>query len=118
MPMSPRCRVASPQITRRRGSIEEKIADLIADLPNRFPPADKTNSDDRRTVEERRQANLERRFREWAGRQAAETVRWTILKPTRGYRESASAERASRRFDLRERRPEQARSLHAAILTR
>jgi hypothetical protein len=74
--------IALPQVARRRQEIEAKIAARIADLPNRFPPAEKKSSDDPRTVEERRMANLEGRFREWAGRQAAETVRWTTLRPT------------------------------------
>jgi Protein of unknown function (DUF1553)/Protein of unknown function (DUF1549)/Planctomycete cytochrome C len=78
----PEMPIALPQVARRRQEIEAKIAARIADLPNRFPPAEKTSSDDRRTVEERRMANLEGRFREWAGRQAAETVHWTTLRPT------------------------------------
>ena len=77
----PEMPIALPQVARRRQEIEAKIADLIADLPNRFPPAETANGDDRRTLEERRQANLERRFWEWTGRQAAETVNWTTLKP-------------------------------------
>jgi Protein of unknown function (DUF1553)/Protein of unknown function (DUF1549)/Planctomycete cytochrome C len=77
----PEMPIALPQVARRRQEIEAKIADQIKDLPNRFPPAEKVNGDDRRTVEERRQANLEGRFREWMGRQAAETVHWTTLKP-------------------------------------
>jgi hypothetical protein len=58
-----------PDITRRRQEIEKKIADLIADLPNRFPPgAD-------------RRAHLERKFGEWQQREAARTVHWTVLRP-------------------------------------
>ena len=79
----PEMRVATPESERRRNELEATIAALVADLPNRFPPIDKANRDDRRTVEERRKANLESRFTEWVGREAAQTVRWHVLKPTR-----------------------------------
>ncbi len=79
----PEMSVTTPETERRRRELEAKIAALIADLPNRFPPVEKANGDDRRTVEERRKANLESRFRSGLGREAAEAVRWTVLKPTK-----------------------------------
>lgn len=58
----PALAVPRPDIARRRQEIEKKIADLIADLPNR-------------------QAHLQRKYRQWQEREAARTVRWTVLRP-------------------------------------
>jgi hypothetical protein len=55
--------VRRPEITRQRQEIEKKIASLISNLPNRL-------------------ADYERTFREWQQREAARTVRWTVLRPT------------------------------------
>jgi hypothetical protein len=101
----PTLAVRRPNITRQREEIEKKIASLIADLPNRFPPdpgswrllqkrglrtrassalarqGHKGNSESRR-MEERRRKHLERRYRAWQERQMARTVRWTALRPT------------------------------------
>jgi Protein of unknown function (DUF1553)/Protein of unknown function (DUF1549)/Planctomycete cytochrome C len=60
----PEMTVISPKIARRRSDIEKKIAALTADLPNRFPL-------------------IENRLGEWLRREAAEAVRWTVLKPTK-----------------------------------
>jgi hypothetical protein len=79
----PEMAVPTPKAARRRHELEEQINVLVADLPNHFPPIDKTNRDDLRSLEERREANLEGRFREWAGREAAQTVRWRVLRPTK-----------------------------------
>jgi len=79
----PEMTVISPEIARRRSDAEKKIAALVSDLPNRFPLADKASGDDRRSVEERRKAIAEGRFRDWLGREAAEAVRWTVLRPTK-----------------------------------
>ena len=114
----PEMSVPIPDIEHRRRELEQKIAALFADLPNRFPAADKTNADDRRTVEERRKANLESRFTEWAGREALKSVRWRVLKPIAGDCKFAAPERGRGRIDLRQRRPEQARPLHVAIFQR
>ncbi len=78
----PEMSVTTPKTTGRRRELETKIAALVADLPNRFPPVPAANADDRRTVEDRRKANMESRFTEWAGREAAQAVRWSVLKPT------------------------------------
>jgi hypothetical protein len=67
----PEMDVPSPEITRRRRELEAKVAALEADLPNRFPADGKTD----------RQVHLERKFNEWLEREAARTVRWTVLRP-------------------------------------
>jgi hypothetical protein len=77
----PTLAVPRPDISRQRQEIEKKIAALRADLPNRFPPDDKA-SGDARSIEERRQAHFERKYRQWQQREAARTVRWTVLRPT------------------------------------
>ncbi len=100
--------VHRPDITRQRQEIEKKIAALVADLPNRFPPDPPTptlphkgggsfispsprggegwgggeGAKDGRATQERRQAHFERKFREWQQREAARAVRWTVLRPT------------------------------------
>jgi hypothetical protein len=61
--------VRHPDITRQRQEIEKKIAARIAELPNRFPP----QSDGR--------THFERKYHEWQKREAARTVRWTVLRP-------------------------------------
>src|SRR5262249_4180023 len=75
--------VRRTDITRRRQEIEKKIADLAADLPNRFPPeTDRRDAGPtERTIAEHRRANLEHKYREWQEREAARTVRWTVLRP-------------------------------------
>jgi hypothetical protein len=73
--------VPRPDIARKRQQIEEKIAALVAGLPDRFPPDHPANTNDARTVEERRRAHLERKLHEWEEREAARTVRWTVLWP-------------------------------------
>ncbi len=90
--------VRRPDITRQRREIEKKIDARIADLPNHFPPdpdrrdAGPTNSGGTAVsaVQDRRDAgptgarrtHLKRKFREWQQREAARTVRWTVLRPT------------------------------------
>jgi len=78
----PELKVASPEVARRRHVLEQRIAALVAGLPSRFPLVEKVSADDRRPVEERRKALREGLFREWLGREAAQAVRWTVLKPT------------------------------------
>ena len=78
----PEISVPIPDVEHRRRELEKKIASLFADLPNRFPAGEKSKADDRRTVEERRKANLESHFTEWAGHEALKSVRWHVLKPT------------------------------------
>ncbi len=73
--------VRGPDITRRRQEIEKRIADLIANLPNRFPPETRARTNDTRTIAERRRAHLERKFHAWQEREAAHAVRWTVLRP-------------------------------------
>jgi Protein of unknown function (DUF1553)/Protein of unknown function (DUF1549)/Planctomycete cytochrome C len=79
----PEMSVATPETDRRRRELEENISALVADLPNQFPPVEKANGEDRRTVEERRKANLDSRFTDWVGREATQAVRWKVLKPTK-----------------------------------
>ena len=67
----PEMNVTTPDVAGAGTSWKQKIAALIADLPNRFPPLEKSNGDDRRSLEDRRKANLEGRFKEWVGREAA-----------------------------------------------
>ena len=78
----PEMSVTTPESEMRRYELEQKIAALVADLSNRFPPVEKANSDDPRTVEERRTANLASRFADWVGHEATQAVRWKVLKPT------------------------------------
>ncbi|HEY7314677.1 MAG TPA: PSD1 and planctomycete cytochrome C domain-containing protein [Gemmataceae bacterium] len=77
----PNLAVRRADITRRRQEIEKKIVALTADLPNRFPSDDK-DGEKSRTVEERRRAHFERKYRAWQERETARTVRWTALRPT------------------------------------
>jgi hypothetical protein len=77
----PEMDVPVPEVTRQRREPESKIAALVADLPNRFPPGDKAGKDDTRPLEVRRREHLERKFNEWLDREAARTVRWTVLRP-------------------------------------
>jgi hypothetical protein len=79
----PEMSVTTPGTERPRRELEEKISALVADLPNQFPPVEKANGEDRRTVEERRKANLASRFADWVGREATQAVRWKVLKPTK-----------------------------------
>ena len=78
----PEMNVATREVSRRRHELNANIAALIADLPNHFPPLEKSNGDDRRALEDRRKANLEGRYREWVGRESAQAVRWHVLRPT------------------------------------
>ncbi len=77
----PSLAVRWPDITRQRQEIEKKIAALVADLPNRFPPDDKA-AKETRTLEERRRAHGQRKYRAWQERETSRTVRWTVLRPT------------------------------------
>src|SRR5262249_10990364 len=65
----PSLAVRRPAVTRQRQEIDRKIAALVADLPNRFPPDDKTD--------------VQRKYRAWQEGGASRTVRWTVLRPTR-----------------------------------
>src|SRR5262249_54905104 len=73
--------VPSPAVTRRRAELEEKIAGLVADLPNRFPVDEAAGGEDGRPVEVRRKEALERKFREWLGRGAPATLPCTPPTP-------------------------------------
>src|SRR5439155_6005919 len=76
----PEIAVVKPDITKRRQELEAKIAGLIAELPNRFPP-EKAKDDDQRPEDVRRKEHLDRKFKEWLEREEARTVRWTVLRP-------------------------------------
>jgi Protein of unknown function (DUF1549)/Protein of unknown function (DUF1553)/Planctomycete cytochrome C len=78
----PEMTIPSQDAARRRRELEERIAALTADLPNRFPLPEKVNGDDRRPVAERRKAQLDQRLGEWLAREAKDAVRWTVLTPT------------------------------------
>jgi hypothetical protein len=67
----PEMEVPQADVARRRQEIEKKIARMIEDLPNRFPPEGKVGP----------REHLERKFNEWLRREAARTVRWTVLRP-------------------------------------
>jgi hypothetical protein len=77
----PKLAVRQPDLTRKRRAIETKIAALRDDLPNRFPPDPKAGADDKRGVEERRRAHLERKLNEWLKQEADRSVRWIMLRP-------------------------------------
>ncbi len=83
----PKMPVPSASIAERRRSIEGRIAQMKADLPNQFPldskGDDKTNKAAGDAVSEakRRSKNLERRFHEWLRAAAPETARWAVLEP-------------------------------------
>jgi hypothetical protein len=78
----PQSAVPSPDVARRRREIEGKIAERIAQLPNRFPLGNDPG-DAARPEMERRNANRESRFREWLARQSREVVRWTPITPVK-----------------------------------
>ena len=70
----PEMAVDVPEVTtRRRAKSRRRIAALVADLPNRFPVADKPDAGDRRTVDERRKANFDARFRDWLGSESGQS---------------------------------------------
>jgi hypothetical protein len=58
----PELDVRRPDVTRRRHELEAKIAALEADLPKHLD-------------------HLDRKFDAWLDREAARTVRWTVLRP-------------------------------------
>jgi hypothetical protein len=68
----PEMDVPSPEIARRRQELEAKIAALEAELPGRFPADGKLKGPE----------HLERKLNAWLEREAARTVRWTVLRPT------------------------------------
>ncbi len=49
----PEMSVTTPETETLRRELEDKVAALVADLPNQFPPEDKANGDDERTALER-----------------------------------------------------------------
>ncbi len=75
----PQIEVPSPAIVPRRRAIEAQIAARIAGLPDRFPIGDGHVGSE----SERRQANLEARFRDWLAREGKEVVRWSPLTPVK-----------------------------------
>ncbi|HZV05517.1 MAG TPA: PSD1 and planctomycete cytochrome C domain-containing protein [Gemmataceae bacterium] len=77
--------VRRTDIRRQRQEIEKKIADLVADLPNRFPVETERRDAGSTglTIGERRRVHLERRYREWQQQEAARTARWIVLHPSR-----------------------------------
>jgi hypothetical protein len=74
--------VRQADIARQRREVETKLDALIADLPNRFPVDPKAKAQSFRTVDEQRRAHLQHRYHEWQQREAARSVRWTVLRPT------------------------------------
>jgi hypothetical protein len=76
----PSLAVTRTDIKSQRQEIEKKIAALVADLPNRFPPDDKVDKESG-SLPQRRQANMQRKYRAWQEREASRTVRWTALRP-------------------------------------
>jgi hypothetical protein len=60
--------VPSPEIVERRREVEKQIADRLVDLPNLWPGEAKAES-------------MEKAFQTWRDREAARSVRWTVLKP-------------------------------------
>jgi Protein of unknown function (DUF1553)/Protein of unknown function (DUF1549)/Planctomycete cytochrome C len=78
----PEISVTTPASEHVCGELKQKMTALVADLPNRFPAAEKAGADDRRTVEERRKANFDRHFADWAKHQGAQAVSWKVLRPT------------------------------------
>ncbi len=85
----PEMSVPSASIDQRRRSLEGRIAALKADLPDRFPidgndqGKNQGKGEDAGSPAKRRRALIERRFGEWLRKISAETVRWTVLQPTR-----------------------------------
>jgi hypothetical protein len=77
----PELDVKLPDVERRRRELERRIAALVADLPNRFPPADTAGKPDPRPLEVRRHENLRRRFEAWLAQESARAVPWTVLRP-------------------------------------
>jgi hypothetical protein len=77
----PEMEVQPPEIERRRKKVEAQVATRLAELPNHFPPEPTSGKTDTRTVEERRRANLQKKFEEWRRREAERTGHWTLLRP-------------------------------------
>ena len=71
----PQMNVPAPAIEAARAEVEKRIANLIADLPNKFP-ADFGQG-------EERQKKIDATFVEWLGRKRKETVPWQILRPVK-----------------------------------
>jgi hypothetical protein len=69
--------VPDPDVLSRRRDIEQRIARLESELPERFPPLPGDGP-----VAERRRKHLEDRFAEWIEQRRANAVRWTVLRPS------------------------------------
>jgi hypothetical protein len=61
----------------RRRKLESEIAELEADLPSQFPPADGDSP-----IEERRRTNLDGQFKQWLSQQQAVATTWSVLRPS------------------------------------
>ncbi|MBI2480852.1 MAG: PSD1 domain-containing protein, partial [Planctomycetia bacterium] len=61
---------------RRREEIETQLAELEANLPTQFPPADGDES-----LEARRAKNLGKHFSDWVAEQRTATAEWSVLRP-------------------------------------
>jgi mono/diheme cytochrome c family protein len=75
----PEMEVRRAEIAQRRREIQAKIDALVAELPAQFPV--EASKGDNRPIEVQRREHLERKFNEWAEREASRTVRWTVLRP-------------------------------------
>ena len=68
--------VPDESIAEQRGKIEEQIAALEADLPNKFPPIP-----GQAKVEKLRAMGLELAFGKWVEEQRKSTVEWSVIRP-------------------------------------
>jgi hypothetical protein len=64
--------VPQPALASKRAEVERQIAELEAELPNRFPPEE---------GQEDRPEHLEKKFAAWIKAEAERTIKWTMLKP-------------------------------------
>ncbi len=102
----PQLQVPDETIAAERKQVEEKLAKLTAELPEKFPiagkssttnassaPSSKTDSDadkelastqpsDDRSIATRRKEAFEAAFAKWEAEQSARAVKWTVLRPT------------------------------------
>lgn len=77
----PEMEIPNEQVAKQRQEIERKISGMISELPNKFPPEEKSGDGDTRSEELRRKEHLDKKFRAWVEAEAAKSVRWAALKP-------------------------------------
>jgi len=72
--------VPTEEQQQRREELEQQIADLEANLPDRFPLPE--NADAAADPDTFRRQHLEESFAKWLAREQQKAIHWTVLEPT------------------------------------